>query len=282
METPNDYADPWPFIEGDMGFGVLDPGLDEFPELDFSWPLESQLVFNQQVDQTSQWDGVDPTPNDFDRLLDLGPFTDFDFNMDVAQTDITNPYSVWTPSHYTGSIDCPSTTSDTSCLSPNQMSTMIPTPPSSLPLTLRPLAPLQQYDLPVEMGLGSRTPQLLEQQRTAATMATPSSKQRSARPRNPRRRHDGSFIPARQLRQIKKPVKCPLCQLGHDYAAGLQRHIAVHHKDQARLFNVSIARTPCPISGCSKDFARRDHALRHVERKHKDHDKNIKITSRGK
>ncbi|KAK4652273.1 hypothetical protein QC762_609660 [Podospora pseudocomata] len=287
METLHDNTDPLPWLWEDPYLVPLD-----FPtfgaSLDTGVPLlpQSEGAIHQQPEQSNQWDGGDPPLIDFNFLSpNLGSFPDFDFSMCLAQIGMESPHSVWTASAYTDSIACPSITSDVSSLSPSQMSMTMSTPPSFLPFTPRPLAPLQHCE-PFELanGQGDRTVQVAENPMVNPTTAFPSPPQTSTRPRNSRRRRDPSFIPARQIRQLEKPEKCPICQKGHQYRSDVKRHIASRHKDRAHEFGVSIALFLCPVSGCFQTFpvSRLDHALRHIRRKHKDHDGNTKAIRGGK
>ncbi|CCC07003.1 hypothetical protein SMACR_12733 [Sordaria macrospora] len=73
-------------------------------------------------------------------------------------------------------------------------------------------------------------------------------------------------LPARRQRRKDKPEACPICGKGHAYQAELDRHIIAQHKDQAEKHALSTARLPCPH--CPRDFARKDHLVRHRQRKH--------------
>jgi hypothetical protein len=78
-----------------------------------------------------------------------------------------------------------------------------------------------------------------------------------------------SHIPklsARRRRRKEKPVKCSICGKGHAYQAELDRHVIAQHKDQAEKYALSVKRLPCPH--CPKDFARKDHLVRHGQRRH--------------
>lgn len=73
-------------------------------------------------------------------------------------------------------------------------------------------------------------------------------------------------LPARRQRRKDKPEACPICGKGHAYQADLDRHIIAQHKDQAEQHALSTERFPCPH--CPRDFARKDHLIRHRQRKH--------------
>lgn len=73
-------------------------------------------------------------------------------------------------------------------------------------------------------------------------------------------------LSARCRRRKDKPEECPICGKGHAYKAELDRHIIAQHKDQAEQHALSVERFSCPH--CSRDFARKDHLIRHRQRKH--------------
>ncbi|KAK3374284.1 hypothetical protein B0T24DRAFT_290896 [Lasiosphaeria ovina] len=72
-------------------------------------------------------------------------------------------------------------------------------------------------------------------------------------------------IPARELRKIKRPVKCAYCSLGSTYTRELKKHIRAKHKDIARELGM-LEEFPCDL--CARTFTRRDNLIRHLRSKH--------------
>ncbi|TGO20567.1 hypothetical protein BPAE_0285g00120 [Botrytis paeoniae] len=64
------------------------------------------------------------------------------------------------------------------------------------------------------------------------------------------------------------PHACTLCPHRTARRRDMTRHIAAKHKDVGSSGPKSVSRPICPVEDCKQGFARSDHLLRHLRRKH--------------
>ncbi|KAF7890791.1 uncharacterized protein EAF01_010600 [Botrytis porri] len=64
------------------------------------------------------------------------------------------------------------------------------------------------------------------------------------------------------------PHACTLCPHRTARRRDMTRHIAAKHKDVGSSGSESVSKPICPMEDCKKGFARSDHLLRHLRRKH--------------
>ncbi|KAG4032865.1 hypothetical protein MFRU_006g03260 [Monilinia fructicola] len=64
------------------------------------------------------------------------------------------------------------------------------------------------------------------------------------------------------------PQACPLCPHRTARKRDMTRHIAAKHKDVRSSGSKPIDKPICRVEGCGRVFARKDHLLRHLRRKH--------------
>ncbi|KAK4177086.1 hypothetical protein QBC36DRAFT_139539 [Triangularia setosa] len=277
MHDNNPFS--WPQWDGNI-IRLSDEELDSYAN---QLPLFMGLLYDSQPiqrqgDAQHQWHGTEALLPGLDSIATNACFEAFsDLDFDLATTDNstpTNTASAWTPLGWTTSpgSDYSAAVSDASFSSPSQMPMF---PPSPRPLAPRPLASALPHHHFIET-LNCQADQQTSRDglRPVVTAVAPSPDQPRAPGvrRTAGRRRNVSLISA-ERRKADKPVKCPLCHKGHAYDAELTKHIRANHKAEAYRFGISTARFPCPISACSQTFARPDHASRHVQRKHKGHDK---------
>ncbi|KAF7891827.1 hypothetical protein EAF00_008129 [Botryotinia globosa] len=65
------------------------------------------------------------------------------------------------------------------------------------------------------------------------------------------------------------PHACTLCPHRTARRRDMTRHIAAKHKDVGPSGPKSVSKPICPVGGCKQGFARSDHLLRHLRRKHR-------------
>ncbi|ATZ56498.1 hypothetical protein BCIN_13g03360 [Botrytis cinerea B05.10] len=68
------------------------------------------------------------------------------------------------------------------------------------------------------------------------------------------------------------PHACTLCPHRTARRRDMTRHIAAKHKDVGPSGPKSVSKPICPVDGCKQGFARSDHLLRHLRRKHPGYD----------
>ncbi|KAF7950303.1 hypothetical protein EAE96_007591 [Botrytis aclada] len=64
------------------------------------------------------------------------------------------------------------------------------------------------------------------------------------------------------------PHACTLCPHRTARRRDMTRHIAAKHKDVGSSGSKSVSKPICPVEECKQGFARSDHLLRHLRRKH--------------
>ncbi|KXX75854.1 Zinc finger and BTB domain-containing protein 7C [Madurella mycetomatis] len=99
---------------------------------------------------------------------------------------------------------------------------------------------------------------------TPGAQSSPSETSTTHQPHQ--KRSSRTRLSKRERRRLEKPEKCTICNKGHQYKADLKKHIVAKHRDMAPLFELSTERNFC--KWCPKSFARKDHLLRHLTRKH--------------
>ncbi|KAL2258474.1 hypothetical protein VTK26DRAFT_8208 [Humicola hyalothermophila] len=83
-----------------------------------------------------------------------------------------------------------------------------------------------------------------------------------------RQRRRSSGLSAYQRRKRERPERCRECGKGHTHVADLNKHIASNHPEKAGQYGVSTERHLCVWCPVPRSFARRDHLLRHLTRRH--------------
>ncbi|TEY55500.1 hypothetical protein BOTCAL_0232g00080 [Botryotinia calthae] len=68
------------------------------------------------------------------------------------------------------------------------------------------------------------------------------------------------------------PHGCTLCPHRTARRRDMTRHMAAKHKDVGPSGPKSVSKPICPVDGCKQGFARSDHLLRHLRRKHPGYD----------
>ncbi|EDN93632.1 predicted protein [Sclerotinia sclerotiorum 1980 UF-70] len=64
------------------------------------------------------------------------------------------------------------------------------------------------------------------------------------------------------------PHTCTLCPHRTARRRDMTRHMAAKHKDVGPSGRKSVSKPTCPVEECKRSFARPDHLLRHLRRKH--------------
>ncbi|KAK3984708.1 hypothetical protein QBC44DRAFT_9416 [Cladorrhinum sp. PSN332] len=192
---------------------------------------------------------------------DMGPQLQQDSSTPGA--DFVTPASLptnfnWTPSpgDEVAVTSSSSISSDPSCLSPDQ---------TFLPRATFALGELQNFMLldqnlqtgPIQAGV---TP--IPETVTDVQDLSKDAGGINARCRQRRR----LTISARERCKQERPVKCPICNKGFPYVTDMNKHVVVHHREQAPGLGISTDRPACHI--CDKTFARKDHLARHRQRAH--------------
>ncbi|GAB1319279.1 hypothetical protein MFIFM68171_09489 [Madurella fahalii] len=204
--------------------------------------------------------GIDVLTNEpLDYIISVDP-SGFDPGFETEPTSPSSSADVWWTS--TESVLADSSTSpEMSSLSPDLLH-----PPSPAYLSSLENSPIDVVQMSVKHRVnipptGGSVPQSLT--RTPAVQSSPSE---ASTTHQPHQKPSRTRLSQRERRKRDKPVKCPICNKGHQYMADLNKHILARHRDVAASFNLSATRHVC--DWCCKSFARRDHLLRHLTRKH--------------
>ncbi|KAK4109129.1 hypothetical protein N656DRAFT_358501 [Canariomyces notabilis] len=273
MEAPNDDLASWPSLDSD----VFDGSFAKWPTSDFSnGSSREPLPLEPSTDGYISAQDRGPDPNLILRNLGIdlsisSPIELID-NFDLPETpsaglaDASSPaipnHMTWSPSSVeSGSTNSP-TTPETLGLSPGLSPDLLSLSSPAPHINFVHGSSIGWSQLPMEQGVIGDVGQGILQGADLISEVE-SSSSRLSTVHKPHNRHS---LPARERRKLDRPEECPLCGKGHAYRAGLNRHICSKHPDEAARFNLSTERQVC--KWCRSSFARKDHLLRHLTRKH--------------
>lgn len=272
MEGHQNYGSPWPPC-----FDANNVYSENFWEEALIYPQELNATLGESLSGFPSPESQTPISpsSSFDFNSSLGPTIDFRNQQPLTTNLLINTLSSPTYSQ----LPFNTTSFDTLLLAPAMSPGWIPSPATSLsyeptlsPPISDPVTPTPSMQLPFHQvthpafafnggimtgpaanGGGfqhaSMTPPDLATDHQPAQRANTTSRQRNRR----------GVLPMREVRKRILPEECSICGKGHQFKAGLDRHMITRH---------GAPNPPSYCSLCPKSYSRSDRLARHLQAKH--------------